>query len=261
MSELKTHNISFAYKEKTVLKNINLSFNGNNLVSIIGPNGAGKSTLLYLLQGILNPISGEIFLNNKSLVNWTRQDLAKEITLVSQFNNLVFPFSVMEVVLMGRHPYQGIFGFDNKDDIEIAVQTLKITDSYMFKDRYFNELSGGERQRILIARALAQATPIMLFDEPTSSLDLKYQKFIYELLKKLVREERKNIIVVSHDINLSSSFSDRIVLLKDGVVFKDGEPQEILKEEILKEIYETEISIEQSKSGPPFVRILPDSVN
>ena len=191
MSLLKSINLSFSYGKRLVLKNINLTFESSEVVGIIGPNGAGKSTLLSLFQGLLFPSQGQILLADKPLISYSRLEIAKKITLVPQFSNLLFPFTVMEVVLMGRHPFQGLFSFEDKNDIKIAETSLKLTDATIFRNRLFNELSGGEKQRVIIARALAQTTQIILLDEPTSSLDIKHQKFIYELLRSLAKNEQK----------------------------------------------------------------------
>lgn len=260
MTNIKIENLSFSYQQKHVLKNISVSFEGAGITSIIGPNGAGKSTLLSLVGGLLKPDKGNILLGEKNILALSKIEIAKEISFVTQFSDIVFPFSVMEVVLMARHPYGGIFSLEDDDDIKIAKKSLLMTNAYEFGDRLYNELSGGERQRVLLARALAQTTPAILLDEPTSSLDLKHQKFIFELLFNLSKEQSKNIIIVSHDINLASLYSDKIILLKNGEIIKIGAPGEILDSGLLSDVYETDIEVESPEGKIPYVRINPSKI-
>lgn len=255
MHKLSAKSIFFSYSNLPVLKDVSISFEAGKIAAVTGPNGSGKSTLLSIMQGLLSPDSGEIYIDETPLKKLARIETARKIALVSQFSNLVFPFSVLEVVLMARHPYQGMLSFENEEDLAAASRALEITDTAQFEGRMFNELSGGEKQRVMIARSIAQDTPVLLLDEPTSSLDLKHQKFIFELLRNLAKQENRTVVVVSHDINLAALFCDKIALLKNNRIFKEGSPVEILNKSLLEEVYETEVSVESSNSGLPFVRI------
>lgn len=253
---LEAEEIGFSYDQKPVLRGLSVRIFPGEFVGIIGPNGAGKSTLLNLLNGLLLPRQGRILLHQKELRTHTANDIARHIAIVPQFADIVFPYRVMEIVLMGRHPWLGPFAFESASDVAIAQQAMMATDVVHFADRFFTELSGGEKQGVIIARALAQNTPVLLLDEPTSSLDLKHQVFIYRLLDRMRREQGKTIVVVSHDINLAALFCERLVLLKDGVVMKEGTPGEIISRELIREAYETEVEILTDERGMPFVRLL-----
>lgn len=253
---LEAEEIVFSYDQKPVLRGISLRIFQGEFVGIIGPNGAGKSTLLNLLNGLLSPRRGRILLQQKDLRAYTPNDIARTIATVPQFTDIVFPYRVMEIVLMGRHPYLGPFAFESAGDVAIAQQAMIVTDVAQFADRFFGELSGGEKQGVIIARALSQNTPVLLLDEPTSSLDLKHQVFIYRLLERMQREQKKTVMVVSHDINLAALFCQRLVLIKDGVVMKEGTPEEIISRELIREAYETEVEILTDERGMPFVRLL-----
>ncbi len=253
---LEAKEIVFSYDQKPVLRGLSVRIFPGEFVGIIGPNGAGKSTLLNLLNGLLSPRQGRILLHQKDLRSYTANDIARHIAIVPQFTDVAFPYRVMEIVLMGRHPWLGPFAFETTRDVAIAQQAIEATDVANFADRFFTELSGGEKQGVIIARALAQNTPVLLLDEPTSSLDLKHQVFIYRLLDRMRREQGKTIAVVSHDINLAALFCERLVLLKDGVVMKEGTPGEIVSRDLIREAYETEVEILTDEQGMPFVRLL-----
>jgi iron complex transport system ATP-binding protein len=253
---LEAEEIVFSYDRKPVLRELSMRIFQGEFVGIIGPNGAGKSTLLNLLNGLLLPRKGRILLHQKDLRSYTSNDIARHIATVPQFADIVFPYRVMEIVLMGRHPWLGRFAFEAASDITIAREAIEATDVAQFADRFFAELSGGEKQGVIIARALAQDTPILLLDEPTSSLDLKHQVFIYRLLERMRHEQRKTIVVVSHDINLAALFCERLVLIKDGAVMKEGTPGEIISRELIRQAYETEVEILTDEQGMPFVRLL-----
>jgi iron complex transport system ATP-binding protein len=253
---LEAEGLTFSYDQKPVLHGLSTRIFQEEFVGIIGPNGAGKSTLLNLLNGLLSPRHGRILLHHNDLRTYTSNDIARHIATVPQFTDIVFPYRVMEIVLMGRHPWLGPFAFESAGDIAIARQAMQSTDVAQFADRFFGELSGGEKQGVIIARAIAQDTPILLLDEPTSSLDLKHQVFIYRLLDRMRHEQKKTIVVVSHDVNLAALFCERLVLLKAGMVMKEGRPEEIISPELIREAYETEVEILRDERGMPFVRLL-----
>jgi iron complex transport system ATP-binding protein len=212
-------NLSFGYTPQSmILKDISFNVKPGTFLSIAGPNGAGKSTLLNLMCGILISKSGTIRIDSKRIESYKTEALAKKVAVVRQGNIAVFGFSVMETVLMARTPYFNTVGFESKADRYIVNEALQATDTAQFSLRPLGNLSGGERQRVFIARALAQNTPILLLDEPTSFLDLKHQVKIYDLLKSAQLEKGKTIVAVTHDINLAAQYCDEILLLRKHAI-------------------------------------------
>ena len=212
---IEVNNLSFGYTpQSTILKDISFEIKSGTFLTIAGPNGAGKSTLLNLLCGMLKPKSGIIRIDSKAIELYKTEALAKKIAVVRQEFVPIFGFSVIETVLMARTPYFNAFGFENKTDKHIANEALQATDTAQFAMRPLGNLSGGEMQRVFIARALAQDTPILLLDEPTSFLDLKHQVKIYDLLKSAQLEKGKTIVAITHDIILAAQYCDEILLLK-----------------------------------------------
>ncbi|MBT6595246.1 MAG: ABC transporter ATP-binding protein, partial [Nitrospina sp.] len=182
---MKLENISFAYETLPVLKDISLSTREQDFIGLIGPNGSGKSTLLKIMGAILKPDSGSIQFKESSLPKINKKLFAQSVSWIPQDHPMVFPFKVSEIVLMGRHPYLSPLSFESEEDFEISQRAMETTMTSQFADRYFNEISGGEKQRVMIASALAQDPEMMLLDEPTAALDLKYQIQILSILKNL----------------------------------------------------------------------------
>jgi iron complex transport system ATP-binding protein len=235
---IEIENLSFSYtSESAVLKNISFEVKPGAFVAIAGPNGAGKSTLLKLMCHALKPKSGVIRIDAEPIETYSIQALAAKVSVVRQELVPIFGFSVMETVLMARTPYYGSSGFESQADREIANEALKITETDRFASRPLTSLSSGERQRVCIARALAQNSPIMLLDEPTSFLDLKHQVGIYDLLKAAQVEKGKTIVAVTHDINLASQYCDEILLLGTNSSYHIGKTNTVLIPERIKEIF------------------------
>ena len=186
---LKLKNIGFKYEDKEVLKNIDLAVNAGEILGILGPNGSGKSTLLRVMDGVLTPQKGEILINGKSYSRFKRSHLAREVAMVAQEHHFRFTFSCIEVVLMGRFPHLRRMQFEGHKDLKIAMESLKATHALEFADRSIHDLSGGEKQRVLIARALAQEPRVILLDEPTSFLDLKFKREVFKLIASLSKEK------------------------------------------------------------------------
>jgi len=225
------------------LSEVSFSVSGGEWLGILGPNGSGKTTLLKILCGILKPQNGKVELNDRSLGQYSQNEIAKIIGVVPQDAPILYPFSTLEIVLMGRTPYQKSFGFESAGDIEIVRRAMELTDTWQFRDRPIQELSGGERQRAIIARAIAQEPKILLLDEPTAFLDIKHQKEISNLLSKLNREHGMTIISVMHDINLASLYCNRIMLLKNGGITKIGSVEETITYANIKDVFETEVYV------------------
>ena len=240
---IETKGLTFAYAEDPVINDISLTFQTGEFAGIIGPNGSGKSTLLKLIGGILPSPSETTFLKNRELSQYKKKDLAVSIAWIPQEKQMAFSFKVIDIVLMGRHPYLSPLSFEGEDDYRIAEEAMKQTQVLEFAHRSFNEISGGEKQRVMIASAISQKPEVMLLDEPTSALDIKYQIEILTILKQLNEQEGKSLILAMHDLHLASKFCKRLVLLKDGRVFCEGTPAEVLKKEILEEVYEVKVKI------------------
>lgn len=253
---MKIDNIGFSYEDKRVLKRIDLDLNAGEILGILGPNGSGKSTLLKVMDGVLSPQEGEIFIRGKSFRHFKRTDLAREVAMVAQENHFRFSFSCIEVVLMGRFPHLKRLQFEDRNDLEIALDSLKATYSIEFAERPIYDLSGGERQRVLIARALAQEPKVILLDEPTSFLDLKYKREIFRLISSLSSEKGISVVIVSHDIDLIAQYCNRVILLKDGTIFKTGQPDDVITADNIEDVYECPVLVDSNPlSGRPRVSV------
>lgn len=250
--------VSFAYSpEKPVLSRIETCLAEGEFYAVIGPNGAGKSTLLGLLSGRLQPCSGEVSLDNKPVCQWSRLEYARRVAVVPQREDPVFDFSVREVVLMGRFPYQkGPFGLEELHDLEVVKWALEETDLIPLAERPIGSLSGGERQRVLVARALAQETPVLLLDEPNSALDPLHQKMLMDLFLRLNREQGKTLILVSHDLSLVGSYARRVLVLVQGCVQREGPTEEIFESDFLSGVYHTRIGVHRMEDGTTLVGVL-----
>ena len=242
---IETKRLTFAYADEPVLQDISLNFQPGEFTGVIGPNGSGKSTLLKLIGGILPSPSETVFFKNKELSQYKKKELAVSIAWIPQEKQMAFSFKVIDIVLMGRHPYLSPLSFEGKDDYQIAEDAMRQTQVLEFAHRRFNEISGGEKQRVMIASAISQKPDLMLLDEPTSALDIKYQIEVLNILKRLNEDENKSLILAMHDLHMASKFCKRLVLLKKGRVFCEGTPAEVLKKEILEDVYEVKVKIFQ----------------
>ncbi len=230
--------VTFAYGRRVVLQHISLAVAAGEFIGLLGPNGSGKSTLLKLIYGYLRPATGIVRLNGADLRHLVPRQVARSVAVVPQDAPDTFGFTIAERVLMGRHPFLGPFEFETERDLAIAREAMRLTDTAQFAERTLSEISGGERQRALIASALAQTPEILLLDEPTAMLDIKYQAQVIRLLRRLNRERRTTIIVTLHDVNLAALSCRRLVVLKAGQVMHDGPPQTVLTEQRMADIYD-----------------------
>ncbi|HIJ67753.1 MAG TPA: ABC transporter ATP-binding protein [Planctomycetes bacterium] len=237
MSIIEINNLSFAYEKSTVLSDLSFKVRQGSFLAIAGPNGAGKSTLLNLLCAVLKLDSGLINIDKQPIESYSTEALAKKIAVVRQEFVPVFGFNVIEMVLMARTPYYGRMGFQTKTDTQIVKNALKATDTEEFASRQLSQISGGERQRVFIARALAQDTPILLLDEPTSFLDLRHQVRVYDLLKKMQLEKGKTIVAITHDINLAAQYCDEVLLLSQDTDYHTGPAADVLSPENLEKVF------------------------
>ncbi len=227
-SIIEVENLSFSYTpERTILKDLGFEVTPGTFLAIAGPNGAGKSTLLNLLCRLLKSKSGIVRIDGAAIDLYNTEELAKKVSVVRQEFVPAFEFSVVQTVMMARTPYYTQIGFETKTDTEIVNEAMEATDTAHFASRALRSLSSGERQRVFIARALAQNTPILLLDEPTSFLDLKHQVRIYDLLKTAQLEKGKTIVAVTHDINLAAQYADVALMLDGNCGYHTGKLEDV----------------------------------
>lgn len=241
---LSCEQVSFSYGAVEVLSAISCEVSAGEILGLLGPNGSGKSTLVRLMSGVRVPRGGRVTYGGRDLQTYSRDELARAIAVVPQETAIELPFSVLEVVLMGRSPYLGKFGFESAHDLAVARRAMEHTGVVSLSMRDVHALSGGERQRVILARALAQEPRILLLDEPTAFLDIKHQVAVYDLMKQLSREQGLAVVAILHDLNLAALYCDRLVLLKAGRVFCQGAPEQVLTYANIKAVYETEVYID-----------------
>jgi iron complex transport system ATP-binding protein len=241
---LQAESVAFGYDGGFRLSDASVVIAAGSLTGLLGPNGCGKTTLLKLLSGVLRPRSGRVMLGDRVLSSMTRRELARHIASVPQETHPAFDYTVMEMVLMGRHPHLSAFQLEGPADFEIARQALDATGTRHLAHRNFMTLSGGEKQRVVIASALTQSTEVLLLDEPTASLDLAYQFEIGALLKRLNAERGTTMVMSTHDLNLAAAVCERIILLKEGRVIAQGPTAEILTAERIRQLYGVEADVQ-----------------
>jgi iron complex transport system ATP-binding protein len=237
---------------------LSLKVNPGDFLVIIGPNGSGKTTLLRLVTRVLNVRKGEVLYQDENIFKMDLKEFCRKVAFVSQDITIDFSFTVMELVLMGRIPHLKRLQFETKKDIKIAQEKLALTDALNLKDKRIDELSAGERQRVVLARALAQEPELLFLDEPTAHLDIGHQVQILDLLKKINRNNNLTIVMILHDLNLASAYSNRIALLDQGVVFKEGKPEEVLTYQNIEKVYKTLVLVNDNPvTGKPNVVLVP----
>lgn len=253
---LAVRDLAFGYGGAFRLEGVGFELGRGEILGVIGPNSAGKTTLIRLLSRVLTPQAGEILLEEAPLARLGRRALARRVAVVPQELQLAFPFTVRELVLMGRHPHaRGLF-FEGPRDLALAEAAMAAAGVLELAEQPVETLSGGERQRAAIARALAQEPRLLLLDEPTSHLDLRHQGEIVGLLRRLNRREGTTILLVSHDLNLAAEIADRLLLLARGRPVAIGDPAEVLDEARLEAVYGCGVHVEKSPwSGRPMVSI------
>jgi len=259
MSDLLMRDVSFSYSDGFALHHINLKVGAGEMVALLGPNGSGKTTILKIAAGVLAPGWGEMLLGGTSLRRLSRKEIAQRIAVVPQSFNIPFAFSVEEVVVLGRTPFIKTFSGETERDRLVAELALELTGMESFKARPFNELSGGERQKVVLAMALAQEPSLLLLDEPTAHLDINHQVEILGLVKALNRQNKVTVIGATHDLNLAALYFDRIVLLKEGQIFADGTPGQVLTSDIIQQVFSVSVKVSQHPSaGVPQTVVLPE---
>jgi iron complex transport system ATP-binding protein len=248
---LEARGLSAAYGERVVFRGVDLSLAPGMLTALIGPNGAGKSTLLHTLSGILPSAAGSVLLHGRPLQSYSRREIARRIALVPQAGEMVGGITVEETVALGRYPWMGPVAPPSPEDRAQIEAALGDMDLVPLRGRRLETLSGGERQRVFLARALAQATPALLLDEPAANLDLRYQQETFERLRALVASRGVAVLVAEHQLNLVAAACDRVLVLHAGALSAQGTPQEILTETLLHEVFGARMRVTRDARGRP----------
>ena len=258
MHAITVDNISFGYDPASpVVRDVSFTVRSGEFLSLVGPNGSGKTTLLRLLDRIFIPHRGTILLGDQPLSKFSRTAIARRIAFVPQDNSIQFPFTVAEIVLMGRAPHSGGMAFENAHDREVARKMMRLTDVEGFADQPVTNLSGGERQRVFIARALAQQPEIILLDEPNAHLDIAHQVDMFRIIKRLNTESGLTVLSVSHDLNLAAAYSDRIAMMVGGTLAALGTPAEVLTDARIHDVFRTPVIVDTHPvHGTPRVSLL-----
>jgi iron complex transport system ATP-binding protein len=243
---LEARDLTVSYEHRIAVSGVSVSLNAGEITALIGPNGAGKSTLLRTLNGQLPRSSGSVLLDGDTIERLSRRNISRKIAVVAQEAELRFPVTVLEFVLGGRFAWatHSGWGWETEHDLHVAESVLCETELSELSTRLMNELSGGERQRALMARALATEAPILLLDEPTANLDLSHQATLLSLVRVRCDQHRAAALVVTHDINLAANFADNILLMKQGRTVQSGSPREVLRPEILQDVFEIRVLVD-----------------
>lgn len=250
MVKISIKDLTFSYKSNKILDDLNISVDGSEIVSLVGPNGSGKTTLIKCIDRILKP-RGSILLEGREVQEMKQQEIARQIGYVPQSSATPLATTVFDTVLMGRRPHIGwrVSDFD-LDKVSDTLERLNLQDLAM---RDFGQLSGGQKQKVLIARALVQEPTVLLLDEPTSNLDMKHQLDVLETISSMVKEKGISAVMAIHDLNLAARFSDKLVMLKKGVVYAAGTPIDLLSEKNISDVYGVEAIVMRSLDKPCIV--------
>lgn len=246
--KLNTENLNVELDGKSIVKDVSIDIEKGEFVGVIGPNGSGKSTLLKTIYRIYKPKSGVMYLNGIDLSKMSPKNVAKELGVLGQFNNISFDIKVKDIVLMGRTPHKNFLESDSSDDYKIVRDSLEKVNMLEYYERSFSSLSGGEKQRVLLARVLAQKVDLLILDEPTNHLDIKYQLQILNVVKSL----GITVVVALHDLNLATAYCDKLYVMHDGQVVGSGKPDEILTVDLIKQVYEVDAVIHK-ESNPIYI--------
>lgn len=236
-------NVCFSFENTQALQDLTINLPTGKFYGLVGPNGCGKTTFLDLLVGYKKPEQGTVRFCGDKIDNFKQRDLSRRVALVPQDFSINFAFTVEEIVLMGRHPYINRFGSPTTHDWQLVEDAMTTIGISHFRKRYVNELSGGEKQRVVVARALAQDTPVLLFDEATSNLDIQYTLQIFNMAHRLVKEKERTVIAVIHNLNLAAAYCDEILFMKGGQLIKHGPVSEVMEPEIIHEVFGVESKV------------------
>ena len=260
MAILETRNLKAGYGNGVVIRDIRFSLEKGEFVSVLGPNGSGKTTLIRALQGLLKDSSGEIFIDGENLFHLKRREISREIAFVPQIPDFGFEFTVRELVSMGRYIHQRRLSGLSPADSKIIDRVMFLTQIAHLQEKKVAHLSGGERQRVFIARALAQETSLLFLDEPSCHLDLNFSLEIYQILERLQKEQKKTIFCTEHNINLVIPYSQKIIFLKDGKIWAQGTPRDMITRKNILTVFSAEVDIRENRhSLLPEVSLIPRS--
>jgi iron complex transport system ATP-binding protein len=237
-------NLKVGYEERVIIENLSLCINKGEVVSIIGPNGCGKSTLLKSLSRMIKPISGDIYIQDENIKTLKSKSISQKVCLLSQHNDAPGDLTVEELVYFGRIPHKKWFESKSKSDEEIVKWAIENTGLTRYINTPISSLSGGERQRAYIAQALCQKPDVLLLDEPTTYLDISYQLELMELVREINEKLNITIVMVLHELNQASKYSDRLIIMKSGEIVSDGCPKEIINKETIKQVYNIDCDID-----------------
>jgi len=255
---LQAQAVSFSYSNGLVLQNVDLALQRGELAGLLGPNGSGKTTLLRLLSGLLPPRSGQVLLDGRDLRGMKPRQIARRVAVVPQELHMPFGFSVQEMVMLGRTPHVRPLAGAGRRDRQVVEESMRLTATSDLAERPFSELSGGEQQRVVIAMALAQEPEVLLLDEPVVHLDISHQIEILELVKELNRRRGLTVLATMHDLNLAALYFDRLILLERGQIVAQGAPGEVLYEERIRQVFGTEVQVQQHPTRhTPQIVLLP----
>ena len=249
MDCINIQNLHFGYDSRVIFNDLSVTFPQGGFCSILGPNGSGKTTLLKCVTGLLKPDSGTITLNGKPLADYKMMDLARTIAYVPQYQDIVFDISVFDYVLLGRNPYQTPWEMQRPEDKEVVEEALNKCNVWDYRDRLLQALSGGERQRVMVARAMAQQTGIMLLDEPLANIDVTHKFGIMDILQELNEEQGVSILIILHDLPIAKAYSKQILLLKEGNVLQYGDQNAVLTEENIRNCFDLTEQYAVSEEG------------
>jgi len=252
---VRVENMSFGYDDKLILEGIDLVIDEPGLVCILGPNGVGKTTIVKCMNKLLKPRSGRVYINGRDVQTMSLLDVAKIIGFVPNTQASVFSMTVPEAILMGRHPRAGWTTSDR--DIQVVDAAIDLLGLQEFSQRDIRQLSAGQTQRVLIARGLVQEPDILILDEPTSNLDIKYQMDVMRFLKAYARDRKIIVIMVCHDLNITAAYADRVILMFDKGVYADGKASDVLTPENIKTVYNVDAEVEDH-NGTPRIHLIPE---
>jgi iron complex transport system ATP-binding protein len=241
---LETRGLRFAYGPRRVLDGLDFEVRPGSVVGLLGPNGSGKSTLVRILSAVLAPYEGSARVGGTEVRDIPRRELARQLAVVQQEPRFAFPFTTLEVVLLGRHPHLAGLAFESETDIALALHALERCGAAELAARPIHELSAGEKQRVVFARALAQEPRALLLDEPASFLDIRHQVELYDVVRELAEDQGCAVLTVMHDLNLAAEYCDRIYLLRDGRAEAGGPTAEVLTYAHLRRVFDTEVYVD-----------------
>lgn len=249
MDCISINNLTFAYDNRVIFNDLSVSFPQGGFCSILGPNGSGKTTLLKCIVGLLQPSGGTIILDGKPMAEYKKMDLARKIAYVPQYQDIVFDISVFDYVMLGRNPYQTPWEMQRTEDKEIVEEMLQKCNVWHYRDTLLQSLSGGERQRVMIARAMAQQTGILLLDEPLSNIDVTHKFEIMDILQQLNEEQQVTVLIILHDLPIAKSYSKQVLLLKSGNALQFGDRNAVLTEENIRSCFNLSERYDISEEG------------